>query len=203
VNQPVSQPPASRLQAAQLAAEQAAQDLGTQAFGTPGESATTDADIAAGAGAASGTTEADMDAMWGMLKRMQAQLDATDRANAAARGEEPVRTLVRALVGFVKVHADPAAVTLADDATDAVSNLLDNGGSDTGPLEKIVGKIARQLLREPPHPGENFHYNQALALATRRVPDAIEDFEPPPSSRAAAVTSDRAPAKVLAGSVTG
>jgi hypothetical protein len=199
----VTDQPTTRLQAAQLAAEQAAKDLGTQAFGTPGAADTTPADIAAGTAGSSGVTEADMDALWGQLKRMQAQLDATTRANLAARGEEPIRTLVRALTGFVGVHADPAAVTLADDATDAVSNLLDNGGSDTGPLEKIVGKIARQLLREPPHPGENFHYNQALALATRRVPDAIEDYEPPPATSAAAVTSDRAPAKVLAGSVTG
>jgi hypothetical protein len=203
VNQPITQPPASRLQAAQQAAEQAAQDLGTQAFGTPGQADTAPEDIAANAGASSGVTEADMDALWGQLKRMQAQIDATDRANAAARGEEPVRTMVRALVNFVGVHADPAAVTLAEDATDAVSNLLDQGGSDTGPLEKIIAKIGRQLLREPPHPGENFHYNQAVQLATRRVPDAIEDYEPPPSTRAAAVTSERPPAKVLAGSVTG
>jgi hypothetical protein len=199
----VTDQPTTRLQAAQQAAEQAAQDLGTQAFGTPGQADTTPADIAAGAGAASGVTEADMDALWGQLKRMQAQLDATDRANAAARGEEPIRGLVRALVSFVGVHADPAAQALADDATDAVSNLLDQGGTDTGPLEKIVGKIGRALTRNPPHPGENFHYNQAVQLATRRIPDAIDDYEPPPSSAAAAVTTTRPPAKVLAGSVTG
>jgi hypothetical protein len=199
----VTDQPTTRLQAAQQAAAQAAQDLGTSAFGTPGEADTTPEGIAATAGAASGVTEADMDALWGQMKRMQAQLDASTRANLAARGEEPIRGLVRALAQFVGVHADPAAVTLADDATDAVSNLLDQGGADTGPLEKITGKIARQLLREPPHPGENFHYNQAVQLATRRIPDAIEDFEPAPQTGAAAVTTTRPPAKVLAGSVTG
>jgi len=194
--------PTTRAEATAQAGADAAQTLGTQAFGTPGAAAS-EQDIAAqaGAGGGSGVTQADMDALYEYLKRMQVQLDAATRAGAAARGEEPVRVLVRAVTGFVKTHAEPGAVALAEDLGEASANLLDKGGTDTGPLSKITAKLARQLVRNPPHPGENWHYKQALAIAQDRLPDAIEDWTPPPA--VPALGSDRPPAKVLSGNVTG
>jgi hypothetical protein len=186
-----------------MAGAQAAQTMGTQAFGTPGE-ASSEQDIAAQASSGIGVTQADMEALYAHIKRMQVQLDAATRAAQAAAGEEPVRTWVKHLARFVTVHADPAAVSLADDATEAASNLLEPGSNgDTGPLEKITAKLARHLQRHPPHPGENFHYNQAVAIATTHLPEALEDYTPPPQSDAPALGSDRPPAKVLSGNVTG
>jgi hypothetical protein len=199
----MTEQPLTREQATQMAGAQAAQTMGTQAFGTPGEAAS-EQDIAAQASSGIGVTQADMEALYAHIKRMQVQLDAATRAAQAAAGDEPVRTWVKHLAGFVKVHADPAAVSLADDATEAAGNLLapDSAG-DTGPLEKITAKLAKHLLRHPPHPGENFHYTQAVAIATTHLPEALEDYVPPPPSGVAMLGSDRPAAKVLSGNVTG
>jgi hypothetical protein len=185
--------------------ELAAEQIRQHAAQVQGDTAAPDADLAAqlqqGQGQASiGVTEADITSLFAQIKAMQDRLDKAERERASSAPPALVST-AETLKGYVDVHGDPVAAELAADAVEAARNATDSG--DTGPLAKIQAKLAKHLARNPPYPGENHHYRQALDWAANHLDDAIEAFVPPARSSAVAVTSDRAPAKVVEGSVVG
>jgi len=161
-------------------------------------------DLAAAAQAASasaiGVTEADLDGIRRMIADMQTRLEAAEADRRAAAPPALVST-AETLKGYVDVHNDPAAAELAADALEAAKNATESG--DTAALAKIQAKLAKHLARNPPYPGENHHYKQALDWATNHLAEAVEAFVPPKKTNAPAVGSDRAPAKVVEGSVVG
>ena len=156
------------------------------------------AGMAAQASAGIGATEADISAIFAQLKALQARIDAAE-AQRQASAPDSLTSSVASLQTQLANHGDPAAVALGEDAAEAAKNATETG--DTGPLGKIVARIEAVLRRNPPPPGDQSHYRQALDTAAVHVPDVIEAFTPP--SSAVAVTSDRPPAKVVAGSVVG
>ena len=87
---------------------------------------------------------------------------------------------------------------LADDLLDAAHNAVTSG--DGGPVLRLAQRIERALARIHPGPGDHHYFRQAESFAAD-IPEAAEDLAPPTSF--AAVGSDRAPAKVVQGSVTG
>ena len=168
--------PTTRQEATFLAGQQAAQDMGQSAFGTPGEAAQTDEQVAASIPGGVGVTEADLEAVKALVAQqvaaLQSQLTQALAGQAAARGENPVHHLVHRLAMNLGVHNDPKAVSLGDDAKDALANALD-AGSDMSALGRITDRISKHLARNRPHPGENFHYQQARQIADELLPDAI------------------------------
>jgi hypothetical protein len=183
--------------------EFAAGQLRENAAQVQGATTTTDADVAAqlqGGQASIGVTEADIKTLFAQIQAMQDRLDKAERERASSAPPALVST-AETLKGYVDVHNDPAAAALADDAVEAARNATESG--DTSALAKIQAKLAKHLARNPPYPGENHHYRQALDWASNHLPDAIEAFIPPVRSAAVAVGSDRAPAKVVEGSVVG
>ena len=182
--------------------EYVAAQIGQQAENTLAPAAS-EQDIAAAAQAAQatagiGVTEADVTAIFAQLKALQARIDAAE-AQRQASAPDSLTSSVDAMRTQLANHGDPAAMALGEDAAEAAKNATETG--DTGPLEKIVARIEAALRRNPPPPGDQSHYRQALDTAAVHVPDVIDAFTPP--SSAAAVASDRPPAKVVAGSVVG
>jgi hypothetical protein len=178
----------------------------------PGTAPPSEADVAAGlaaaqAGAPRGVTQVDVDALMGMIQGLQDQLNSL-QAEKDAGDSAPVLGTASSLRDLIKVHAahnpgtDHADVLrLADDAVDAATNAQDSGdGSIVG---DIAGKIARALHRVHPGPGDHHYFRQALGFAEVHLPDAAAQLRPRPPQAAAAITSDRAPATVVQGSVTG
>lgn len=171
----------------QHAEQVAAADPG-QALPDPGE---------AQAQAGIGVTESDLEAIWAQLNSFKAQLAAAQAAQAQTTSDS-VSGSVATLVHYLEGHGDPAAMELGKDATEAAKAVAEGG--NTGALSGIVAKIEKHLRKHAPYPGENFHYKAALATV-EDLPDVIDRYQPP--STAPAVGSDRAPAKVVAGSVVG
>lgn len=145
-----------------------------------------------------GVTEADLDGIREQLAAFKAQLDAQAQAQRQAT-PDTLRSSVAALGVQLANHGDPAAIELGKDAAEAAENAAESG--DTGALGNIIKRIEQHLRRHPNGPGEQFHYNQVLDTVAQHIPDVIEAFQPPSSDLA--VTSSRAPAKVVAGSVVG
>jgi hypothetical protein len=141
-----------------------------------------------------GVTEADLDAIKAQLAAFQKQLNAQAAAQAAL-APDTLTGSVASLVTYLQGHGDPAALELGADATEAAKAAADGG--NTGALSGIIARIEQHLRRRPPYPGENFHYNNALAIASH-LPDVIDRV-----NEAAGPSEDRAPAKVVAGSVVG
>ena len=184
----------------ELAAEQIRQHA-AQVQGATATETDLAAELAQGqAQAGIGVTEADITSLFAQIKAMQDRLDRAERERAASAPPVLVST-AETLKGYVDVHNDPAAAELAADALEAAKNATESG--DTGPLAKIQARLAKHLAKNPPYPGENHHYRQALDWATNHLDEAIQAFVPPPPSTTAAVGSDRAPARVVEGSVIG
>ena len=189
-----------------LAAEQAANS------GPPAETQT-DAELG-GALAAAGASAADVDVkalLADLLQRQQAlEAEVTQlRAQEAAVKAEPVKTTAAALKAAILEHASgkttgngaidhSALISLADDAVEAASNAVESG--DAGPLAAITARIVRALAKHHPGPGDHHWFRLAQSQAAD-LQDQAEAIVPRPA--AAAIGSDRAPAKVVEGSVVG
>jgi len=189
-----------------LAAEQAAN------AGPPAESQT-DAELG-GALAAAGAQAADVDVnallaeLLSAQQALQAQVNALQAEKAQAKAE-PVKTTAAALKAAILEHASgkttgngaidhSALISLADDAVEAAGNAVESG--DAGPLAAITARIVRALAKHHPGPGDHHWFRQAQSQAAD-LQDQAEAIVP--QRAAAAVTSDRAPAKVVEGSVVG
>ena len=172
--------------------------LGQQAADVRGADSVEDLGQAAHAQAGIGVTEADLDAIRAQLASFKAQLDAQAAAQRQAT-PDTITSSVAALQTQLANHGDPVAIELGNDAAEAARNAAESG--DTAALASIAARLAKHLVRNAPGPGDQFHYRQVLDTAQTHIPDVIEAFRPP--SSAVAVGSDRAPAKVVAGSVVG
>lgn len=146
-----------------------------------------------------GVTEADIEGILAQIKAMQARLD---QAEAERRASTPdtISSSVDQLFHQLLNHGDTIAIELGKDAVEAAKSIAEGGS--IGPLMTIAEKLTARLLKNPPAPGDQFHYRQVLDTAQTHIPDVLNAYQPPPQS-AGAIGSDRAPAKVVAGSVVG
>jgi hypothetical protein len=175
--------------------EQAAEQIRQQGDTVLGQGASEqEIATAAQAHAGIGVTEADIDAIRQQLASFQKQLDAQAAAQAKV-SSDAITGSVATLVHHLEGHGDQAAIELGKDATEAAKAAV--SGGNTGALSGIIGRIAAHLRRNPPYPGENFHYNSALSTA-EHLPVVIDRVNASAEPR-----DDQAPAKVVAGSVVG
>jgi hypothetical protein len=151
-------------------------------------------DIAQAAQASTGlgVTEADLDAIKAQLADFARQL-AAQAAGAAKLAPDVLTGSVASLVHYLEGHGDKAALALGADATKAAKAAA--SGGNTGALSGIIAKIAAHLQSHPPYPGENFHYQGALSVASH-LPVVIGRVND-------AAGSDVPSGKVVAGSVVG
>jgi hypothetical protein len=158
--------------------------------------------------ATSGLTDVDVGELLAGIKALQDRVDALESEKASGAGL-PVVNTAQALRDLIATHAAHTPGTdhsdllrLADDAVDAAVNAVQSG--DGGPLTDIAGKIARALARVHPGPGTHHYFQQATGFAEVHLPDAAAQLvKKPQRAPVAAVGSDRAPATVVQGSVTG
>ena len=149
-------------------------------------------------------TEVDVAALMARMDAMAAQLKAMQDA-AGVSGEHNLIGAAVAAKGLIGQHFEfhPKGAELgrlADDLIDAARNSVASG--DTGPARAVADKLRRKLEFWNPGPGDNHYFRQALGLVTVHVPDAADTITGPDPSAAPAI-SGGAPAKVVAGSVTG
>lgn len=195
----------------QLAA--AADQLRAQAAATPAPPLPSEAEMAAGlaakqSAAPSGVTDVDAAQLLAIIQQLQARVDSLEDDKAKGT-PAPVVGTAETIRDLLKVHAahnpqtDHAPVlALADDAVDAAGNALESG--DGGELRKIGDRLVRAIRKIHPGPGDHHYLNQALGFAEDHLPDAIDSLQPKRErTPAAALGSDRAPARVISGSVTG
>jgi hypothetical protein len=168
-------------QLAAAAAQVQAPPVGTSLGKIPPGGAATEVDVAA--------LMARMDAMARQLAAMQAGQGAAGEHNLIATA-----AAARDLIGqhFEFHRKGPELTRLADDLVDAARNAVDSG--DTGPARQVAAKLERMLRLWSPGPGDHHYYAQAYRLLTDALADAADTVTAP---------ADRAPAKVVAGSVTG
>lgn len=182
--------------------EAVADQLGQIGAATAGPGSGVDLDAAAAQSGAAplGVTESDLASLFAQIKDMQARLD---RAEAQRQADAPPQlvSVADTIAHYAGVHNDPKALELVADLQAAAGNATESG--DTGPLTRIGERLAKHLARNRPHPGDNHHYDQLVDWVSNHLPDAVDSFVPPAPASAAAVGSDRAPAKVVAGSVVG
>ena len=169
-----------------------------------------DADQLADKAAAGSATEVDVRAL---LAQMQAQQEALAaevarlRGSQAPQGEHPLVSTATAARDLIAQHfdrggkGDAAAIgRLADDLVDASGNAVESG--DTGPARQVARKLEVELNRVHPGPGDHHYFKNALALVGYHYPIAADTVTEAKPSNATAI-SGGAPAKVVAGSVTG
>lgn len=151
-------------------------------------------------------TEVDVNALMARMAAMERQLQAALAANAPS-GEHRLIADSKAARGLIAEHFDRGGrgnagdvLRLADDVVDAAGNSVQSG--DTGPARQVIAKLARALHAVHPGPGDNHYFTQALSIVEHGLPEAADTVTAPQPSNAPAV-SGGAPAKVLAGSVTG
>lgn len=179
----------------------------------PGGAQPSEQDLAAGLAARqdsapAGVTQVDVDSLMGLIQGLQNRLDQL-QADKDAGDSAPVLGTANSLRDLIKVHAahNPATdhgdvLRLADDAVDAATNAQDSG--DGSIVSDIAGKIVRALHRVHPGPGDHHYFRQALGFAEVHLPDAAAQLKPrPQQAPAGEIGSDRAPATVVQGSVTG
>jgi hypothetical protein len=149
-----------------------------------------------------------------LLAQMQAQQDAMAaeikrlQAGQAPTGTHPLIGTATAARDLIAQHFDRGAagdrgpvLALADDLVDAAKNGVESG--DTGPVRQLGQRLERALHRVHPGPGDHHYFANALQMVNAHLIDAadtVTEKAPPP---AGALGSDRAPAKVVSGSVTG
>lgn len=184
--------------------------LGPPSAGVP------DADVAAqlaagqaAAGVDMGGTFVDEDAIRALIEQqVRLQVAAALRAAGAEPPGEPLVNTAVALRNLLKTQASmspgidhAAALGLADDLVDAANNAVESG--DVTHVEKIAARLTTWLERlGHPGPGDFHYHRQALDFAKYHIADAAARVQPP-APPMAPLTSTRAPAKVLEGSVTG
>jgi len=153
-----------------------------------------------------GPDPAQLLAMIQELQDKYSQLEAEKRTAGAEPLISTAESLRNALLDHVSgkttgtqdpdKHAE--VLGLADDLLDAAHNAVASG--DGGPVVKIGQRIERALRRIHPGPGDHPYFRQAESFA-QDVPDLADQLAPPTSF--AQVGSQRAPVKVVPGSVTG
>lgn len=154
--------------------------------------------------------EVDVNALW---QQMQDQMNAMAaqiaqlRAGQAPEGEHPLIGVAQEARNQLAIHyahnpqADGVAVLrLADDLIDASKNSVASG--DVSAARALSEKLGRLLRRSHPGPGEHHYFNQAVSMVANHYQDAADTVTGPAPKPAGAV-SGGAPAKVIAGSVTG
>ena len=201
---------AEQLAAARAQIQGQSTGLGPPSAGVP------DADVAAqlaagqaAAGVDMGGTFVDEDAIRALIEQqVRLQVAAALRAAGAEPPGEPLVNTAVALRNLLKTHASMSpntdhtgALGLADDLVDAANNAVESG--DVTHVEKIAARLTTWLERlGHPGPGDYHYHRQALEFAKYHIPDAAGKVTPP-APPMAPLTSTRAPAKVLEGSVTG
>ena len=161
---------------------------------------------------ASGASATEVDVA-ALLRQMQAQQDelsrqvAQLRAGRAPEGEHPLVATATAARDLIAQHFDrggkgDAAMIgrLADDLVDASGNAVESG--DPSAAREVAKKLTRELNRVHPGPGDHHYFTNALALVGYHYGNAADTVTEARPSNAPAV-SGGAPAKVVAGSVTG
>jgi hypothetical protein len=161
---------------------------------------------------ASGASATEVDVA-ALLKQLQAQQAAMAdeiarlRGSQAPAGEHPLVSTAAAARELIATHfdrgykGDGAAIgRLADDLVDASSNAVSSG--DTGPARQVAKKLEVALNRVHPGPGDHHYFKNALALVGYHYPIAADTVTEAQPTGAPAVAGG-APAKVVAGSVTG
>ena len=153
-----------------------------------------------------GITDVDIPAMLAMIQGLQARVDSME-ADRAAGNAPPVKATAETIRDLLTAHANhnpgadfTAVKGLADDLVDAAGNAADSG--DGAALTAVAGKLERAVAKVHPGPGDHHYLTQALGFIRDHLPDVVDRLVPPVRP-AAAVGSGRAPAKVIAGSVTG
>jgi hypothetical protein len=177
----------------------------------PGTAPPPEAEVAAGlavkqSAAPAGVTEVDIEQLMAAMKAMQARVDALE-AEKAAGNAAPVKGNAEVMRELLRVHAahNPGTdhgdvLRLADDMVDAAGNAAETG--DAGIIHELAGKMERALTRVHPGPGDHSYFAQALDFAKYHMHDSADQLtrKPPP---APAIGSDRPPAQVVQGNVTG
>jgi len=156
-------------------------------------------------------TEVDVPAL---LARLQAQQDAMAaeiarlKSGQPAGGVHPLIGTATAARDLIAQHFDrggtgdrAAVLALADDLADAAGNAVESG--DTGPVRQIGQRLERALNKVNPGPGDHHYFTNAMQMVLDHLHDAADTVTGPAPSSAGAIGSDRAPAKVVSGSVTG
>lgn len=177
----------------------------------PGVAPPPEDEVAAGlaarqAAGPAGMTGADVKALLAGIKALQDRVDALEEEKAAGAAV-PVQNTAETMRDLIRTHAamNPATdhsdvLRLADDAADAARNAAESG--DGAEVIKIAAKLDRALTKVNPGPGDHHYFTQALGFARVHLIDAAESLIPRPK-QAPALESDRAPAQVIQGSVTG
>jgi hypothetical protein len=147
----------------QYAAEQIGQMADSDSTAGASEAA-----IAASAPSGLGTTSVDIDALAEQIKAMQARLEELESGPAAG---DAVAGTVATIQHFLTGHGDPAAIELGDQLAAAAA------AQDHAEVVKVAAQLARQLDRNAPYPGENYHYNNARAFVTD-LPDVVAAAQP-------------------------
>lgn len=136
-----------------------------------------------------------------------ARIAALEAEKRAAGGSGPlpgVLTSLRDLVATHAAHTPSVAhgevLNLVEDLGEAVKGAL--GSGDMSHVTAIGRQVERWLQRNPPPPGDNPYFAQALDFAGPHLVDAVAATPPPVPAVTGVIGSDRSPAKVVAGNVT-
>lgn len=155
-----------------------------------------------------GVTEVDPAQLFAMIQALQQRIDTMEEERAAGEAP-PLLSTAQTVKDLLSVHAahnpavdHTAVLALTDDLVDAAGNALDSG--DGSELRKIGTRLERAIGKIHPGPGDHHYLNQALGFVRDHLPEAVDELRPRPAKEpAAAVGTDRAPVKVVQGSVTG
>lgn len=150
-------------------------------------------------------TEVDAAALLARINAMERQL-AELQSQSGVSGEHNLIGAARAAKDLITQHFEfhpkrAELERLADDLIDAAGNAVSSG--DTAAARTVADKLRRRLEFFAPGPGDNHYFRQALGMVTVHIPDAADTVTKAAPSNAPALGSDRAPAKVVSGSVTG
>ena len=162
--------------------------------------------------AAAGPAQVDVAALVAQLQAQIAELGKEVRQlrQGAPGGLHPLPGTAKAIRDMLATHFlhrpgdDGAAVLrLADDTVDAAANAVESG--DTSTVRDLAGRLERAINRAHPGPGDHHWIRQALDFTRNHLPEAADTVTGPAAGTApaAAIGSDRPPASVVAGSVTG
>jgi hypothetical protein len=204
----MSQPSDEQLQATRDMIAAQSTGLGPAESGT--DPAELGAQLAAGqaaAGISVGGTDVDVAALLAGIQALQERVAALEEEKRAGQGD-PLLNSVESLRALLQLHAMHApalnhdqAAGMAADLADAAGNAVASG--DTSHVERITAKIGSWLHRGGnPGPGDHPYYRQAVDFADYHVPDAAANVSAP-APPAVPIATDRAPAKVISGNVTG
>jgi hypothetical protein len=145
--------------------ERAAEQIAGMAADTP-QAVASEQEIAdsLAAHAGTGVTEADLDAIKAQLASFAQQLAAQQAAQQDTASPDSVSGTLQTLAHHLEGHGDQTAIALAADAAKAAEAFTGGSGALSA-VADAVEKVRGWLHRNPPYPGENFHYNSARSVA--------------------------------------